>query len=92
MGNPAWGHGYHKGTEDGYRSGFEDGAKQGSAITAGVALGVGVLIGAATWGYDKIKNAHVAKHEQRLAAQAELLDPAEDALGDDEPPALPSES
>lgn len=88
MGNPAWGHGYHQGSADGYRSGFEAGAKQGSAITAGVAA----LIGGAIWGYDKIKKARIAKYEQRLAVQASLLDHAEDAPGEDEPPALPSES
>lgn len=92
MGNPAWGHGYHQGSADGYRLGFDAGAKQGSVITAAVAVGVGALIGGAAWGYDQIKKARVAKHEQRLAVQAELLDHAEDAPGEDEPPALPSES
>lgn len=37
MGNPAWGHGYHKG--------FGDGAKQGGILGSLITLGAGALVG-----------------------------------------------
>lgn len=53
MGNPAWGHGYHKG--------FSDGAKQGGIVGSLVTLGVGAMITGGVWGVRKLRDRSEAK-------------------------------
>ncbi|MDY1006336.1 hypothetical protein [Curtobacterium sp. CFBP9011] len=53
MGNPAWGHGYHKG--------FGDGAKQGGAVGALITLGATGLVVGGKWAVGKLRERSVAK-------------------------------
>ncbi|NQW89623.1 hypothetical protein HQQ88_04855 [Curtobacterium sp. VKM Ac-2861] len=53
MGNPAWGHGYHKG--------FGDGAKQGGAVGALTTLGATGLVVGGKWAVGKLRERSVAK-------------------------------
>lgn len=53
MGNPAWGHGYHKG--------FGDGAKQGGVVGSLVTIGVGGLISGGIWAVGKLRERSAAK-------------------------------
>lgn len=69
MGNPAWGHGYHKG--------FGDGAKQGGVVGALITLGATGLVVGGKWAVGKLR-------ERSLAKQLDA-DPAAEALAGDEP-------
>lgn len=53
MGNPAWGHGYHKG--------FGDGAKQGSVVGALITLGATGLVVGGKWAVGKLRDRSLAK-------------------------------
>lgn len=53
MGNPAWGHGYHKG--------FGDGAKQGSVVGALITVGVTGLVVGGKWAVGKLREHSAAK-------------------------------
>lgn len=53
MGNPAWGHGYHKG--------FGDGAKQGGVVGALITLGATGLVVGGKWAVGKLRERSVAK-------------------------------
>ena len=53
MGNPAWGHGYHRG--------FSDGARQGGITGSLVVLGVGAVITGGVWAVGKLRNRSAAK-------------------------------
>jgi len=69
MGNPAWGHGYHKG--------FGDGAKQGGAVGALITLGATGLVMGGRWAVGKLRERSVAK---QLDA-----DSATEAFDEDDP-------
>ena len=71
MGNPAWGHGYHKG--------FGDGAKHGGTVVAVVLLGVSGLVTVGKWGYSKLKDRKLAKADD---IAAEMEDPEVEAVTD----------
>lgn len=75
MGNPAWGHGYHKG--------FGDGAKQGGTIVGVVLLGMGGLVAAGKWGYGKLKDHKLAKADD---IASEMGDPEVDSDTDTQGP------
>lgn len=53
MGNPAWGHGYHKG--------FGDGAKQGGIAGALITLGATGLVVGGKWVVGKLRDRSTAK-------------------------------
>ena len=53
MGNPAWGHGYHKG--------FGDGAKQGGVVGALITLGATGLVVGGKWAVGKLRERSLAK-------------------------------
>lgn len=53
MGNPAWGHGYHKG--------FGDGAKQGGVVGALITLGATGLVVGGRWAIGKLRERSTAK-------------------------------
>ena len=53
MGNPAWGHGYHKG--------FGDGAKQGGVVGALITLGATGLVVGGKWAVNKLRERGLAK-------------------------------
>jgi hypothetical protein len=59
MGNSAWGHGYHRG--------FEDGAKQGGTIVGLVLLGAAGLAAGGRWGYMKLRDLRFAKVDAATA-------------------------
>lgn len=61
MGNPAWGHGYHKG--------FNDGAKQGGLIGTAITLGAGLLVAGGSWAAGKIRDRRLARLEQATATE-----------------------
>jgi len=69
MGNPAWGHGYHKG--------FGDGAKQGGVVGALITLGATGLVVGGKWAVGKLR-------ERSLAKQVDA-DAAGEPLAGDEP-------
>lgn len=69
MGNPAWGHGYHKG--------FGDGAKQGGVVGALITMGATGLVVGGKWAVGKLR-------ERSLAKQLDA-DSASETPGDDEP-------
>lgn len=54
MGNPAWGHGYHKG--------FGDGAKQGGIVGALITFGATGLVVGGKWAIGKLRERSMAKH------------------------------
>lgn len=60
MGNPAWGHGYHKG--------FGDGAKQGGVVGALIALGATGLVVGGKWAVGKLRERSLAKHLESESA------------------------
>lgn len=68
MGNPAWGHGYHKG--------FGDGAKQGGVVGALITLGATGLVVGGKWAVGKLRERSTAKQLDG--------DSAPEASGDDE--------
>lgn len=75
MGNPAWGHGYHKG--------FGDGAKQGGTVVGAVFLGMTGLVAVGKWGYGKLKDRKLAKADD---IASEMDEPEVDTVTDTEGP------
>lgn len=67
MGNPAWGHGYHKG--------FGDGAKQGGVVGALITLGATGLIVGGKWAVGKLRERSLVK---RFAEESSVGMPDED--------------
>ncbi|WP_136042434.1 MULTISPECIES: hypothetical protein [unclassified Microbacterium] len=68
MGNPAWGHGYHKG--------FGDGAKQGGVVGALITLGATGLVVGGKWAVGKLR--------ERSLAKQPASEPVTDAPDDDD--------
>lgn len=66
MGNPAWGHGYHKG--------FGDGAKQGGVLGSLITLGAGALVGGGVWAAGKLRDRSAAKQITYATAPDEVFD------------------
>ncbi len=61
MGNPAWGHGY--------RQGFDEGFAKGGVIGAVVTIASGLVVAGAAFGHRKLKARSFAKREQDLSAE-----------------------
>ncbi|WP_156711100.1 hypothetical protein [Yonghaparkia sp. Soil809] len=70
MGNPAWGHGYHKG--------FGDGAKQGGVVGALITMGAAGLVMGGKWAVRKLRERSVAK---QLDAESATEPSGEDQNG-----------
>lgn len=76
MGNPAWGHGYHEG--------FNDGAKRGSLVT----VGVGAVITGSVWAIRRFRDRSAAKVAARdLVTAHESAPPQDDGLERSQRPA-----
>lgn len=73
MGNPAWGHGYHQG--------FDDGFMKGGVIGAGVTIASTLVVAGAAFGYRKLKARSFAKREQDLSADSNPV--TEEGAGDE---------
>lgn len=69
MGNPAWGHGYHKG--------FGDGAKQGGIVGSLVTIGVGAVVSGGVWAIGKLRERGAVK-AARVEGAAYGLEPTDD--------------
>lgn len=82
MGNPAWGHGYNKGSADGFSKGFQKGSREGTGW--GVLIGVGLSATGfvVRWGIGNLQERAEAKHQQSL--------PDEGPEGDAGTPGVPT--